>query len=287
MKRKFFKYHGLGNDFIIFEYTSGEQDFDRNLVAPLCRREWGVGADGVILASPPRGGGHARMIIYNADGSEAEMCGNGIRCLAAFLYTHGLVRDNPMIIETMKGAREVHLDMEGPDISSVSVDMGIPEFHRASIPMKGEKKEAVREKIEAGGKEYEVTCLSMGNPHCVVFTPTLDTAPVEEVGPLLEHHPIFPQRTNVEFVKVESEKRLRVRVWERGVGETQACGTGACAAFAASLRLMKGASPMEVILPGGTLHLKVDEFGHIHMRGPIMEVFKGELSRQWIKQYME
>ncbi len=285
MRTNFFKYHGLGNDFIIFDYISEEDDFNRDLVVPLCRREWGIGGDGVILASKPLGAGHARMVIYNADGSEAEMCGNGIRCLAAFLYTHEIVKVNPMIIETLNGAKKICLDVEGRDVRMVSVDMGMPEFHRSSIPMMGEAKEAVQEKLEVGGVEFEITCLSMGNPHCVIFVPDLETAPVKEAGPLLENHHLFPQRTNVEFVEVETESSLKVRVWERGVGETQACGTGACAAFAASLRTGRGLSPMEVSLPGGKLNLRVDEFGHIHMRGPIMEVFEGKLSDSWLRQY--
>jgi diaminopimelate epimerase len=280
---RFVKYHGLGNDFIIIDrFEGGDAGFDRSLVVPLCRRGFGVGADGVILAEPPASSGDARMIIYNADGSEAEMCGNGIRCLGDFLAREGHVPANPMWIETASGARLVKVLEADPGERVVEVDMGLPEFHRPSIPMTGSGSDAVRERLVVGEEIIEATCLSMGNPHCVIFVENISEAPLEKMGPAIEKHDAFPRKTNVEMVEVAGEQHLLVRVWERGVGITQACGTGACAAFAAALAEGRASSPMRVDLPGGSLHIALGEGGHIFMRGPVAEVYRAEVSGDWL-----
>ncbi len=280
----FYKYHGTGNDFVVFDTMErGEPFLDPSQVEEICRRHTGVGADGVIFACPPQGGGDARMRIFNADGTEAEMCGNGIRCLAKFLYERvGLVKER-MFIETGAGTRELSLRVTGGIVNSVDVDMGFPEFVSADIPGGGADG-PVRTVIGLPqGGEVISFCLSMGNPHCVVFVPRVEETPVDLWGPFLERHPLFPNRINVEFVEVVDERHLKIRVWERGVGETQACGTGACAAFVTALSLGKGSPSMEVILPGGTLVISADEGGHVHLTGPAVEVFRGEISPGWLE----
>lgn len=280
----FVKYHGLGNDFIIIDRFRGpEPSFREELVEDLCRRGFGVGADGVILAEPPLSSGDARMLIYNADGSQAEMCGNGIRCLAAFLKEEGHVSANPMNIETGAGVRVVEVLEKGESGRMVEVDMGLPDFYRPSIPMEGEGNQAVGVPLEVPGKTLVVTCLSMGNPHCVIFVDDVQGFPLENLGPSIEHHPLFPQRTNVEAVEVVGEDRLRVRVWERGVGITLACGTGACASFAAALAENRTGKRVWVELPGGELDIRLGDGGHILMRGPVVEVYRATLSEGWLK----
>ncbi len=281
---RFVKYQGLGNDFIIIDnFISPEPGFHPDMVEDLCRRGTGVGADGLILAEPPAASGDARMIIFNADGSEAEMCGNGIRCLAAFLSDKGYVASNPMHIETRAGVRAVEVLDRLDGGRMVEVDMGLPDFHRPSIPMKGEGSLAIGEPLEVDGKKLRATCLSMGNPHCVIFVDDVEEFPLEVMGPAIENHPFFPNRINVEIVQVIADDELLVRVWERGVGLTMACGTGACASFAAALAEDRIGKNVRVKLPGGILYIRLGEGGHIIMRGPVNEIYKATLSGEWIQ----
>lgn len=279
----FYKYHGTGNDFIILSaFAEGGPFLSPSEVKDICRRHTGVGADGVIFACPPSAGGDAEMRIFNADGSEAEMCGNGIRCLAKFLYEKEGLRSEKMFIETGAGTKELSLSVAEGKVIEVDVDMGFPEFTGPDLPSitdSGVPSETVIGLPD--GSEISALCLSMGNPHCVVFVPDAAKAPVNDWGPHIEWHPLFPRRTNVEFVEVMEESRIRVRVWERGVGETQACGTGACAAFVATLHSGRGSRSMDVHLPGGVLRIYADDGGHVHLVGPAVEVFKGELSPEW------
>ncbi len=278
----FVKYQGLGNDFIIFDrFSEPDRPFDPGLVPALCARGTGVGADGVILAERPSSSGDARMVIYNPDGSQAEMCGNGIRCLAAYLDESGLLEANPMWIETPAGGRMVEL-MPPEKGGGVRVDMGLPEFSRASIPMLGEGSSAVEVPLEAAGQTFSATCLSMGNPHCVIFAADVDEVPLEAWGPALENHPAFPQRTNVEFVQVLDGSSLKMRVWERGAGATLACGTGACASYAAFLATRGGPEAMRVRLPGGELLISRDPTGHLFMQGPVLRVYCGTVAPAWL-----
>lgn len=280
---RFFKYHGTGNDFIILAARDGDAlPLSPRDMEELCRRHTGVGADGVIFACPPQGGGDARMRIFNADGSEAEMCGNGIRCLAKYLYEKGGVRKQAPLIETLAGCKETRLTVSGGEVVQVEVDMGLPELRSPDIPLPDDASRPGMTTIELpGGEAVTAFCLSMGNPHCVLFVPDVESAPVSRWGAALEHHPLFPHRTNVEFVQVKGPGSLAVRVWERGVGETLACGTGACAAFVAAHHLGKGAGSMRVSLRGGELIVSVDGTGHVHLAGPAVEVFAGELSPTW------
>ena len=281
---RFYKYHGTGNDFVIFPtWEGGEPPLAPQEIQALCMRQTGVGADGVIFASIPLGGGgDARMRIFNADGSEAEMCGNGIRCLAKYLYEREGMRKGVMFIETLAGTKEIRLKVSEGEVVEVEVDMGLPDFRAPDIPPPDDPSRPGTREIELpGGEVATAFCLSLGNPHCVIFVPDLEAAPVSRWGPLLERHTLFPHRTNVEFVQVAGPHILNVRVWERGVGETQACGTGACASFVAALHLGRGTHAMRVRLRGGELGIRADEAGHVHLSGPAVEVFAGELSPGW------
>jgi len=278
----FYKYQGSGNDFVIIDAMQGESLLSPPEISALCRRNTGIGADGVIFACEAPAGIDAAMRIFNADGSEAEMCGNGIRCLAKYLFEKkGLSKQN-QLIETLAGVKKLRLIVVDDEVQEVEVDMGMPEFSGDDLP-------AIKDPSDLGevsivmedGEELAAVCLSMGNPHCVLFVEDVDEAPVSLLGRTLEMHHIFPNRTNVEFAQLTDPNHLLIRVWERGVGETAACGTGACAAFAAAIHTGQGESPMTAKLMGGDLKLRLDQHGHIHMTGPAVEVFQGELNRSW------
>jgi len=217
----------------------------------------------------------AKMRIFNADGSEAEMCGNGIRCFAKYCYENDVVRKKRMKVETLAGIKDVWLSLEGSKVKAVKVDMGKPILEREKIPMLGEGR-CINEDFRIDGETFKITCLSVGNPHCVVFLEGLDTFPVEKFGPKIENHPLFPKRVNVEFVQVLDKNNLKARVWERGVGETFACGTGACASVVAGKLLGKVAEKCTVHLLGGDLSIEYTD--KILMTGPVEKVYTAELN---------
>ncbi len=274
---RFAKYHGLGNDFVVLDRRSGGSPVEPAQAIALCDRRRGVGADGVLTVLPSSSG-VARMHVANADGSTAEMCGNGLRCVAKFLADEGGLSGDSLRIETGAGVLECGL-LRGPDgkVAEVRVDMGRPELSAERIPMATAGRFVDRQ-LEVRGRAIRGTAVSMGNPHLVLFGPEREEA--GELGPLLERHPLFPNRTNVEFVRLSPEG-LDVLVWERGCGFTQACGTGACAALVAAVvegRLPAGAE-LPVQLPGGLLHIQVlPDLSRVLMRGPAERVFGGELA---------
>ncbi|RMF42677.1 MAG: diaminopimelate epimerase [Deltaproteobacteria bacterium] len=274
---RFTKMHGLGNDYVYINAFEQQVPDPVSLAVRVSDRHFGIGSDGLILILPS-GTADARMRIFNADGSEAEMCGNGLRCVAKFVYERGISRSNPMRIETGAGILTVDLFVDADDrVEKVRVDMGRPRLVRSEIPMTGPAGErAVEIPIEAGGQLLRATCVSMGNPHCVVFVDDVDAFPVTEVGPLLETHPMFPRRINVEFVQVLNRTEVRQRTWERGAGETLACGTGASAVTVAAV--LTGRCERRIInhLAGGDLELEWLEDGPVLMTGPATEVFSGE-----------
>lgn len=278
----FRKYHGTGNDFIILEGILTDLPMERDEVSLLCARRTGVGADGLILAGPAVSGGDLSMRIFNSDGSEAEMCGNGIRCLAKYAYEVLGMRKEELLVETLAGPRVVR-PIPGPDgeVGEVEVDMGAPDLASLQLPPPEVREEDGATLLDFEDFSVRGYGVSMGNPHFVIFVEDVETAPVKERGPFIEHHPYFRERTNVEFVQVLDRERLRIRVWERGAGETMACGTGACASYVAALHLGQVAGEVEAHLPGGILKLKVDAFGHVFMRGPVVEVFRGTLHPRW------
>jgi len=271
MKLNFWKMHGLGNDFVVLDSRKSGYIPDAAAAARLCRRRFGVGADQVLVLLRSRPADF-RLVILNADGGEVEMCGNGIRCLARFLRIRRISRKSRFRIETLAGiiVPEVKGEM-------VRVDMGEPVFDPARIPVA--LPEAPQNRlIEVDTHRLNITVVSMGNPHCVIPVDVVDGVPLAQLGPPLEHHPLFPKRTNVEFVEVQGRRRLKVRVWERGAGETLACGTGACAALVAMVRLGQAERKATVALPGGELLIEWLKSNHVFMTGPAEMVFQGTIA---------
>lgn len=271
----FSKYEATGNDFVMVDCTREQPALDAVRVRELCDRHRGVGADGVILLLPSTVA-DVRMRVLNADGSEAQMCGNGVRALFLFARRLGVTDADTLTVETVAGIREVRFTGGEGASGNFTVDMGEPAWTRGSVPMQGEPAEAATgvSLTLPDGAALTATCVSMGNPHCVVFVEDVASYPVERVGPLVEHHELFPQQTNTEFVQVLDEDRLAVRVWERGVGETQACGTGACAALVAASLVGQTGKRADVSLPGGVLQIVWD--GAVFMTGPARHVFDGK-----------
>ncbi|MDD3652880.1 MAG: diaminopimelate epimerase [Desulfotomaculaceae bacterium] len=274
---RFTKVHGLGNDFILvdcFEENIETRDLSK-LALRLCDRHYGIGADGLVVLLPSETA-DVKMRIFNPDGSEAEMCGNAIRCAAKYLFEHGLVNKNQIKVDTLAGILHTELITANDQVKLVRVDMGEPHLDRLEIPMTGPSGRVISEPLEAGGITYQVTAVSMGNPHCIVVVPDVERIPLSVVGPVLERHSAFPNRTNVEFIQLVNLKEIKMRVWERGAGETMACGTGACAAVVACA--LNGFTSRRV-----TVHLKTGELliewgadNHVYMTGPAEEVFTGE-----------
>ena len=275
---RFWKMHGLGNDYIVIdnreEKISGKQAAE--LAKRLCERRFSVGADGLLLVSNSKVG-DVKMRIYNADGSEAEMCGNGIRCFAKYCYENGVVKKTEFLIETLSGIKNVSLTLQHGEVSVVKVDMGSPNWDRSSLPMVGQGT-CINENLDVDGEVYKVTCLSMGNPHCVIFVDKVDDYPVEQIGRKIENHKAFLKRTNVGFVQVLNPHELKLRVWERGCGETLACGTGACAAVAAANKLGKVESKVTVHMLGGDLQVEVAK--SLFLSGAAEKVFEGKLFKE-------
>ncbi|MDQ4095381.1 MAG: diaminopimelate epimerase [Actinomycetota bacterium] len=274
---RFSKYHGIGNDFVMIADPEDALTLEQDVVRRLCDRRFGVGGDGVIRVAPGRDGGHFFMDYVNSDGSIGEMCGNGIRCLALFARAEGLTSDKTLRVETRAGLKTVEIRGD-----LVRVDMGAPIFEPAAIPVGlDEGVDPLHAKLQTDQGMVEVTCLSMGNPHAVVFVDDALAAPVTTLGPIIENHPAFPNRVNVEFATVEQPDRIQMRVWERGSGETLACGTGACAVAVAGRLLANADQKMTIALPGGELEVEwrgsLEDEATVYLTGPAVESFRGEL----------
>jgi diaminopimelate epimerase len=272
----FWKMHGLGNDYVVVDNRDQKivETAVSELAKKVCERRFGVGADGLLLVSNSSVA-DVKMRIFNADGSEAEMCGNGIRCFAKYCYENKVVKKEELDVETNAGIKHIWLNVENAEVKTIKVDMGGPNWDRKLLPMKG-KGPCINEDLQVDDEEnYKVTCLSMGNPHCVIFVENVDESPVEYIGPMIENHPSFPNRTNVGFVQVLNKNELKVRVWERGCGETLACGTGTCAAVAAANKLGKVGTKVTVHVLGGDL--QVDVGRTLFLSGPAEKVFEGTL----------
>jgi len=273
---QFRKYQGLGNDFILMDFRSNPLLFPLNETAQfLCHRRFGIGADGLILALPPQNGGDVRMQIINADGTEAEMCGNGVRCFARFLADLDNLPDfSSWRVETAAGLIVPQL-IAG---QQVAVDMGEPLLNPEAIPTTISEGLPLAEAcLEVAGEQFVVAAVGMGNPHAVVQVPKIEAIDLARFGPALEAHPAFPARTNVHFVEVVADHYLRLLVWERGAGATLACGTGACAALVATHLRGSCAREADVELPGGVLHINWDARNRLQMTGPAEFVFSGSL----------
>jgi diaminopimelate epimerase len=277
MDLAFTKMHGCGNDFIVVDDRSTDLDLDATAVAMLCDRHFGIGADGVILVRPATDPAADFYMHYsNADGSIAEMCGNGIRVFAKYLSDRGLVKDGHLTVQTLGGLKVIEIvpDAAG-DFALARVDMGEPVLTAADVPTTLPGDPVVDAHVVTDAGEADVTCVSMGNPHAVLWVDDVDDAPVTTLGPAIEELDVFPRATNVEFAQVVDASRLRLRVWERGVGETLACGTGACATLVAGVLAGRCGRGAIVELPGGELRIEWPQGQHIFMTGPAEEVFEG------------
>lgn len=270
----FIKMQGIGNDYVYIDEKVCSVSDPSALSIQLSNRHTGIGSDGLILIGPSESA-DARMQMWNADGSQAQMCGNGIRCVAKYLADSGQVSTNTFTIETLGGVKNIEVHRQGGDVKQVSVDMGLPGLDRADIPMVGPPGRVIEEELEQSGERWQITAVSMGNPHIVVFVDDPRSYPVESVGPILESHPSFPQRTNVHFAQIIHSQEIRMRAWERGSGETQACGTGACAVLVAGALTQRTERQAKIHLPGGELQIEWLPSGRIRMTGPAVEVFRG------------
>ncbi len=281
---KFTKMHGCGNDYVYVDCTKEVIPDISETAIRVSDRHFGIGSDGLILIKASDVADF-EMDMYNADGSRGKMCGNGIRCVAKYVYDHDLTDKTTITVNTLSGIKTLQLTVEDDKVSKVRVDMGEPELIPAQVPVKASvlgladdrRKAIVAEPLEIKGRSYDITCVSMGNPHCVTFIEEdVRDFPLEKVGPVFEKHELFPERVNTEFVNVIDKDHLRMRVWERGSGETLACGTGACAVAVASyLNGFTGRS-VDIELLGGHLEIVYDEkTNHVFMTGPATEVFSG------------
>lgn len=274
---KFVKMHGAGNDYVYVDCFRQTIEDPESLAREISDRNFGVGGDGMILIEPSKKA-DVKMRIFNADGSEAEMCGNGVRCVAKYAFDHGLVDRTEIEIET--GAGILPLTMypnQHEHIDKVRVNMGPPRLTRGELPMLGATDEQViNMKLEILDRTFEITCVSMGNPHCVIYVDELENFPVKRYGYAIENHELFPRRINVEFVQVLSPNEVRQRTWERGAGETLACGTGASAVTVAGVLTGRTEGRLLNHLTGGDLEMEWDGKGDVFMTGPAAEVFSGE-----------
>jgi diaminopimelate epimerase len=265
--------HGLGNDYVVIDYRDQKISDAAALAKKLCERRFSVGADGLLLVCNSKVA-DVKMRIFNADGSEAEMCGNGIRCFSKYCYENGIAKKAEFKVETLSGIKHVWLTLEGEKVAAVKVDMGAPNWERASLPMLGEGT-CINCDLQVDGEPYKITALSMGNPHCVIFVENVDEYPVDYVGPIVENDGAFPKRTNVGFVQVLNKNELKVRVWERGCGETLACGTGTCAVVAVANKLGKVGNKVTVHVLGGDLQVEVGKT--LFLSGAAEKVYEGTL----------
>ncbi len=273
---RFTKLQGCGNDYVYVDCTKELMEDIPELARRISDRHFGVGSDGLILIRPSEKADFF-MDMYNSDGSRAQMCGNGIRCVAKFVYDKGLTDKKQLLIETLGGIKELELTTEDGRVTFVTVNMGSPILKPSLIPVVSEKDRIINEPITVGGIEYKMTCVSMGNPHAVVPVPDTKAVTIEAIGPLFEHHAAFPERVNTEFIHVVDRNRIEMRVWERGSGETLACGTGACASVVAAYLNGYTDAEVTVALLGGELKIRYDvEENTVYMTGPAVTVFEGD-----------
>ena len=275
---KFTKMHGAGNDYVYVDCFTQDIANPAEIAIKISNRNFGIGSDGLILIMPSDKA-DVRMRMFNSDGSESEMCGNGIRCVAKYAFDHGIVKKRELTAETGAGILTLQLfPGQSGQIEKVRVNMGVPRLTRGEIPMTGDgTSRVVNEPLNILHTTFHITCVSMGNPHCVIFVDDVEKFQVEKYGPLIENHEMFPRRTNVEFVQIISRTEVRQRTWERGAGETLACGTGASAVCVAGA--LNGLTDKKILnhLSGGDLELEWSEDGYLYMTGPAVEVFSGEI----------
>jgi len=276
---KFTKMHGAGNDYVYVDCFKETVDNPAETAIKVSNRNLGIGSDGLILIMPTDKA-DVRMRMFNSDGSESEMCGNGIRCVAKYAYDHGIVTKTEITAETGAGILTLQLFPNAENkVERVRVNMGPPRLSREEIPMNGTPAaQVVAEELTVLDKTFKITCVSMGNPHCIIYVDDVDNFPVATYGPLIENHQLFPRRTNVEFIQIISRTEVKQRTWERGAGETLACGTGASAVCVAGV--LNNLTDRKILnhLAGGDLELEWVENGPVFMTGPATEVFSGEIA---------
>ncbi|MGYP004572687677 len=274
---RFTKMQGLGNDYVYVNCFRENVENPSEMAIKVSDRHFGIGSDGLILIKPSEVADF-RMDMYNADGSQAEMCGNGIRCVAKYVYDYGLTDQTEISVETLAGIKYLKLQIADGKVSRITVNMGQPELVPDKIPVQADGDRVVDEPIVVNGVTYKMTCVSMGNPHCIVFVDDTADFPLEEIGPMFENHERFPKRVNTEFIQILNRNEVNMRVWERGSGETLACGTGACASAVACV--LNGLTEDEITLHllGGDLSVRWDqEENLVYMTGPAKVVFDGEI----------
>ncbi|NBJ07425.1 diaminopimelate epimerase [Alistipes sp. Z76] len=278
---RFTKMHGIGNDYIYIDCMESMPDRLPELAREMSDRHMGVGGDGIVLICPSEIADF-RMRMFNSDGSEARMCGNASRCIAKYVHDHNLSHNNPINLETLSGIKVLSLNMAGDNVKSVTVDMGEPSLNKDDIPVVNDDGERcmIEKSVVTPYGEYNVTAVSMGNPHGVIFVDNLEDIPFENLGPYMENHPIWRDRANIEFAQVLSSGVIKMRVWERGTGETLACGTGACATLVASAITGRTGRMATLKLRGGDLDIEWMADGHVMMTGAATEVFQGVYRRQ-------
>ncbi len=275
---KFTKMHGIGNDYVYvncFEETVNDPEYVSRIISD---RHFGIGSDGLVLIMPSEKADF-RMRMFNADGSEGMMCGNASRCIGKYVYDNKMTDKTEITLETKSGVKHLRLFADNGIAETVEVDMGEAILKPSLIPMKADGETFIDRPITVNGSEYNITAVSMGNPHCVIFTSEIGSIDLENIGPHFENHPLFPERVNTEFCEIVNDHTVKMRVWERGSGETWACGTGACASAVASVLCgyCKKDEEITLILRGGKLSIKYKQNGHVLMRGPAAKVFDGEI----------
>lgn len=281
---KFTKMHGLGNDYVYVNCFEEKIDNPPAVARFVSDRHFGIGSDGLIMINPSKTADF-EMEMYNADGSRGEMCGNGIRCVAKYVYDYGLTDKTQISVETLGGIKYLDITVEDGKVSLVKVDMGKPELEADLIPIISEREQVIDEPIEVDGKEYHMTGVSMGNPHAVIYVDDVKGLDLEKIGPKFENHERFPKRINTEFVHCIDRQTVEMRVWERGSGETLACGTGACAVAVSSILNNLTDTQVTVKLLGGDLQIEWDQKkNHVFMTGPAKVVFDGVIDITEIKE---
>lgn len=275
---KFSKMHGAGNDYIYVNCFEESIEDINETAAKVSDRHFGIGSDGLVLICPSKVADF-RMDMYNSDGTQAEMCGNATRCVGKYVYDRGLTDKTQVTLETLAGIKILDLNVKDGKVESVCVNMGSPELKSKNIPINSKLERFVNEPVLVDNREYKVTGVSMGNPHAVTFIDDTDSLEIEKIGPKFENHPMFPKRINTEFAQIVDRNTIKMRVWERGAGETLACGTGACATLVAAVLNGLTDDEADLILLGGTLHICWDrEENKVYMTGPAQFVFDGVIS---------
>lgn len=275
---RFTKMQGIGNDYVYVNCFEEDVPNAPAVAKTISDRHFGVGSDGLILICPSEVA-DCKMVMYNSDGSQSEMCGNGVRCVGKYIHDKGLTDKTEVLVETLGGIKTLQLHLrDNGTVEFITVDMGKPELTPERIPILGDGDSFIDREVEVSGKAVKVTAVSMGNPHAIVFVEDVASLELHKIGHAYEHHPLFPQRTNTEYIEVVDRKTLKMRVWERGAGETLACGTGACASLVAAVLTGKAERSATLKLLGGDLNIRWDEeTGHVFMTGPAEFVFDGEI----------